>query len=104
MSSESNRAPDELAAVDAVFEALSHRSRRHILLVLRFRGGEMSAGDIAARFSCSWPTTTRHLKVLEEAGLLRVEKRGRERIYKLEAQHLRRVTLGWLKWFKRGAE
>jgi DNA-binding transcriptional ArsR family regulator len=103
MSSESSPGLKELAAVDAVFEALSHASRRHILLVLRFRGGEMSAGDIAARFSCSWPTTTRHLKVLEEAGLVRVEKRGRERIYKLDTPHLRRVTLGWLKWFKKGA-
>ena len=83
-----------------MFDALAHPSRRHILLVLRFRGGEMTAGEIAARFSCSWPTTTRHLKVLEDAGLLRVEKRGRERVYKLDAGRLRKVALGWLKWFR----
>jgi DNA-binding transcriptional ArsR family regulator len=100
MSSGSSSALKELAAVDAVFDALAHPSRRHILLVLRFRGGEMSAGDIADRFSCSWPTTTRHLKVLEEAGLVRVEKRGRERIYRLNARRLRGVALGWLKWFR----
>jgi DNA-binding transcriptional ArsR family regulator len=99
MSNASNRG-HELAAVDAVFDALAHPSRRHILLVLRFRGGEMTAGEIAARFSCSWPTTTRHLKVLEDAGLLRVEKRGRERVYKIDARRLRKVALGWLKWFR----
>ena len=100
MSSDSSPGHKELAAVDAVFDALAHPSRRHILLVLRFRGGEMTAGDIAARFSCSWPTTTRHLKVLEEAGLVRVEKRGRERVYRLDGKRLRKVTAGWLRWFR----
>jgi DNA-binding transcriptional ArsR family regulator len=67
----------QLAEVEAIFNALAHPSRRHILLVLRFRGGQMTAGEIASRFSCSWPTTTRHLQVLEAAGLVRVETRGR---------------------------
>lgn len=39
----------------------------------------MTAGEIAERFSCTWPTTSRHLRVLESAGLVRVEKRGRAR-------------------------
>lgn len=59
----------------------------------------MSAGDIADRFACSWPTTTRHLRVLMDAGLVTVEKRGRERIYKLEAARLLGVTREWLGWF-----
>jgi DNA-binding transcriptional ArsR family regulator len=82
-----------------VFTALAHEQRRHILLTLRFRGGQMSAGDIADRFACAWPTTTRHLRVLQDAGLVSVEKRGRERIYKLETERLRAVAGGWLKWF-----
>jgi DNA-binding transcriptional ArsR family regulator len=86
----------QLADVEAVFSALSHASRRHILLVLQFRGGEMTAGEIAERFACSWPTTTRHLRLLESAGLVRVEKRGRERLYKLERERLREVTTRWL--------
>ena len=57
--SKSSSAEQALAAVDAVFGALAHASRRHILLVLHYRGGEMTAGDIARRFECSWPTTTR---------------------------------------------
>ncbi len=73
--------------VDAVFAALAHESRRQILLVLHFRGGRATAGEIAQRFACTWPTTTRHLKVLIDAGLVRVEKRGRERWYELATGH-----------------
>jgi DNA-binding transcriptional ArsR family regulator len=86
----------ELAELEAVFGALAHASRRHVLLVLHHHGGEMTAGEIARRFDCSWPTTTRHLRRLEDAGLVRVEKDGRERIYRLEADTLRGVVGGWL--------
>lgn len=88
-----------LADVEVVFKALAHPSRRHILLVLHYRGGEMTAGEIAERFACRWPTTTRHLRVLETAGLVRVEKRGRERVYRLDERRLKRVTEGWLDAF-----
>ena len=61
----------------------------------------MTAGEIAERFSCSWPTTTRHLRVLEDAGLVRVETRGRERVYQLAQEKLNAVVGGWLNWFER---
>jgi len=89
----------ELADVDAVFGALAHPSRRHILLVLRYRGGQMTAGEIADRFACSWPTTRHHLRLLEEARLVRVAKRGRERVYRLDAVRLRGVAERWLASF-----
>jgi len=85
--------------VQAVFDALAHPSRRRILLILRFRGGRIAAGQIAERFSCAWPTTTRHLHVLEAAGLVRVVKKGRERVYQLEASRLRSIAGAWLAWF-----
>jgi DNA-binding transcriptional ArsR family regulator len=88
-----------LEELESAFAALAHEQRRHILLTLRFRGGEMSAGAIADRFACSWPTTTRHLRVLESARLVVVEKRGRERIYKLNTAHLQRVVGDWLAVF-----
>lgn len=91
----------ELEDVDVIFKALAHASRRHVLLVLHFRGGEMSAGDIADRFACSWPTTTRHLRVLEDAGLVRVTQHGRERFYRLESKRLQSVVGDWLTWFRR---
>jgi|SRR5579883_1025734 len=93
------KAERELADLEEVFKALAHASRRHILVVLNARGGRMTAGDIARRFECSWPTTSRHLRTLEDAGLVRVEKRGREWVYVLDADRLRRVVGGWLRWF-----
>ena len=90
----------KLADLEAVFGALANASRRHILLVMRFRGGEMTAGDIANRFGCSWPTTSRHLRVLQDAGLLTVEKRGRERVYRLEKDRLLQVGARWLRNFE----
>lgn len=94
-----SRAAAEVAAADQVFEALAHPSRRQVLLTLQFRGGEMTAGEIAERFGCSWPTTTRHLNLLRHAGLVSVVKRGRERIYRVEADRLRHVVGAWLAWF-----
>ena len=89
----------ELERLERVFAALAHASRRHILLVLHARGDRVCAGEIARRFSCSWPTTSRHLRVLENAGLVRVERRGREREYALEKQELLGVVGGWLAYF-----
>jgi DNA-binding transcriptional ArsR family regulator len=103
-ASSSTSARTRLADTDAVFRALAHPSRRQILLVLRFRGGEMNAGEIANRFSCRWPTTTRHLRELQKAGLLTVERRGRERFYRLNARRLRSVTGDWLAWFEAPSE
>ncbi len=95
----SGRGARELADVEHVFGALAHPSRRQILLVIHFRGGQMTAGEIADRFACTWPTTTRHLHVLKEAGLVRVEPRGRERIYSIDAGRLRGVVGDWIAWF-----
>jgi len=89
----------ELVQLDAVFKALAHPSRRHVLLVLHFRGGEMSAGDIASRFKCSWPTTSRHLGVLRQAGLVSVVRRGGRRFYQLETTLLQRTVGDWLDVF-----
>lgn len=59
----------------------------------------MTAGEIAARFECSWPTTTRHLNQLVQAELIHVEKRGRERVYRLDTERLARVAGRWLGHF-----
>jgi DNA-binding transcriptional ArsR family regulator len=90
----------QLEDLEQVFAALAHASRRHVLVVLAARGGSLTAGEIAARFSCSWPTTSRHLGVLVDAGLVRVEAEGRERRYHLSRQRLRDVAGGWLSFFE----
>ena len=95
---ESAQPARRLEELDDVVSALAHASRRHILLVVHFRGGEMTAGEIAGRFHCSWPTITRHLRVLEDAGLLVQEKRGRTRNYRINEKKLS-VVAEWLHWF-----
>lgn len=91
---------EKLDALEQVVTAIAHPARRQILLTLHFRGGTATAGEIAARFQHKWPTTTRHLHVLEAAGLLRQEKRGRARIYTLDKDRLALLN-DWLAWFER---
>jgi DNA-binding transcriptional ArsR family regulator len=90
-------ASEKLAALDAVVAALAHPARRQILLTIHFRGSA-TAGDIAGRFAHKWPTTTRHLRVLEGAGLIAQEKRGRTRVYTVDKSRLALVS-EWLTWF-----
>jgi DNA-binding transcriptional ArsR family regulator len=90
----------ELDELDRVFTALAHHSRRTILLVLHLRGGEMTSGEIAGRFDHSWPTVTRHLRILEQAGLVQVTLRGREHVYRLTAGPLFEVGVSWLERFR----
>ncbi len=92
----------ELAELDAVFGALAHQSRRTILSVLQARGGEMTSGAIAARFEHSWPTISAHLRVLEKAGLVTIAMRGRERVYRVNADRLHAVAGNWLARFPPG--
>ncbi len=54
--------------MDKVFEALSSQTRRMILAYLS--EGPMHAGDVAAKFDLSQPTVSKHLRILEDAGLL----------------------------------
>jgi DNA-binding transcriptional ArsR family regulator len=86
----------DLDDIDAVFGALAHATRRHILQVLAARGGSMTAGELSRRFQHSWPTTTRHLGVLVDAGLVTVTPVGRERHYRLARQRLGDVVALWL--------
>jgi DNA-binding transcriptional ArsR family regulator len=86
-------------AYEAVFEALAHPARRRVLLAVYFNGGAMTAGEIAAMFAHAWQTTTRHVQVLEAAGLLSHERQGRMRIYSLERKRLALVS-DWLAHFQ----
>jgi len=82
-----------------VFGALAHPARRRVLLAVYFNGGAMTAGEVANQFSHTWQTTTRHLQVLEAAGLLSHERQGRMRIYRIERIRLALVS-DWLAHFQ----
>jgi DNA-binding transcriptional ArsR family regulator len=60
----------------------------------------MTAGDIVGRFSYAWPTMTRHLQQLEQAGLISVDKKSREQHYTLNKERLKTVVNSWTKWFE----
>ena len=85
-------------AYESVFAALAHAARRRVLVTIYFNGGSMAAGEIAAIFEHAWQTTTRHLRVLEKAGLLTHEKQGRMRIYRIQQKRLELVR-DWLSHF-----
>lgn len=87
-------------AYEAVFTALAHPVRRRILMTVYFNGGSMMAGEIANTFEHAWPTTTRHLQVLERAGLLAQVRQGRLRHYRINHHRLELVR-DWLAWFSR---
>jgi DNA-binding transcriptional ArsR family regulator len=87
-----------LEALEAVFAALAHPSRRQILMTVHFRNG-MTSGEIADRFHHAWPTISRHLGILEDAGLLVAERQGRTRVYRVDHERLA-VIPEWMKWFE----
>lgn len=73
-------------SVDQVFEALASRPRREILAYLSAQ--ELTAGEIASRFAMSAPAISRHLSVLEAAGLVVGERRGQFVHYRLKPDNL----------------
>lgn len=79
-----------------MFAALAHDARRHILVLLATLGGELPSGYLAKKFAHSWPTTTRHLRVLETAGLVEVRREGRSSFYRVDVDRIRRIAGGWL--------
>lgn len=76
--------------LDAVFAALSDPTRRAILAKLA--ENEETVTDLARPFQMSQPAISRHLKVLEEAGLISTTKRAQERPRRLEIAPLKEAT------------
>src|SRR5438128_8402914 len=79
--------------LDAVFGALADPTRRSILTRLTL--GEATVAELAAPFRVSQPAISRHLKVLERAGLISRRRRRTARLSHLEAEPLRDAT-AWL--------
>src|SRR3982074_3205110 len=91
------------ADTERVFAALAHESRRNILLLLSHLGDELPSGYLAARFQHSSRTTTRHLGVLEKAGLVEVTAEGRVPFYRLNRDRVRQVVETWLSHLEPGS-
>lgn len=80
--------------MNAVFEALSHPTRRAILDMLK--GGSKSAGELASAFDVSKPTMSGHFAKLKAAGLIHADQKGTTIIYSLNLSTLEEVLLGFM--------
>jgi DNA-binding transcriptional ArsR family regulator len=81
-----------------VFGALADPTRRAILT--RLADGEATVAELAAPFAMSQPAISKHLKVLEQAGLISRTRRATARLSRLQAEPLREVT-SWLARYQR---
>jgi DNA-binding transcriptional ArsR family regulator len=75
------------------FEAIAEPNRRRILDLLR--AGERPAGDVVEALAISQPGVSKHLRLLREAGLVRVRADGQRRLYSVEPRELAEVE-AWL--------
>jgi DNA-binding transcriptional ArsR family regulator len=76
--------------LDRMFSALADPTRRAI--VARLARGEASGGELAAPFDVSLPAISKHLKILETAGLLARAKHGRVHRLRLVAEPMREAA------------
>jgi DNA-binding transcriptional ArsR family regulator len=74
-------------AIDAVFHALADATRRDVLR--RCAGGELSVSRLADGYPMSFAAVQKHVAVLERAGLITKERRGREQLVRTDADALR---------------
>src|SRR4051812_24101924 len=86
------------AHLDATFAALADPTRRAILA--RLAAGESSVTELAKPFAMSQPAISKHLKVLERAGLVTLGRDAQRRPRRLEAQPLAEAS-GWLESYRR---
>jgi DNA-binding transcriptional ArsR family regulator len=86
------------AHLDATFTALADPTRRAILA--RLAAGEASVMELAAPFAMSQPAISKHLKVLERAGLISRGRDAQRRPRRLEARPLAEAT-EWLETYRR---
>lgn len=79
--------------LDRIFDALASRPRREILAYLS--KAEFTTTELADRFSMSTPAISRHLSVLENAGLVRSERQGQRVLYSLVPDNLVNTLTGF---------
>ena len=89
---------DKPESLDAVFAALADPTRRAILS--RLAAGEASVNEIAAPFQMSQPAVSKHLKVLERAGLIERDVDKQRRPARLKPESMA-AAVSWLEEFKR---
>jgi DNA-binding transcriptional ArsR family regulator len=89
---------EDSPALDAVFHALAHDVRRE--MVRRLAAGPLSVGELAAPLEMSLAAASKHVKVLEQAGLVGRTVDGRRHVCRLRAAPLAGAA-GWLSHYER---
>lgn len=84
--------------MDAVFHALAHDARRTMLR--RLAGGELTVGQLAEPLDMSLAAASKHVQVLESAGLVRRTVSGRRHVCRLEPGPLASAS-AWLNFYER---
>ena len=84
--------------LSATFAALADPTRRVILE--RLSRGEATSGELAMPLRISWPAVTKHLRVLERAGLLQRRREGRNHVLKLEPEPMKHAD-AWIATYRR---
>ena len=87
-----------MTQLDQTFTALSDGTRRAILS--RLAQGEAALSDIAAPFAMSQTAVSKHVRVLSDAGLVQITKRGRTRYCALNAAPMQEAA-AWLETYQR---
>ncbi|WP_430410184.1 ArsR/SmtB family transcription factor [Kordia sp.] len=85
--------------ITRLFKAIADPTRRDIFHALVIASSALSISQICNQFEITRQGVTKHIKTLEEAGLVYIESKGRERFCNADAKPLQEVTK-WLKFYE----
>jgi DNA-binding transcriptional ArsR family regulator len=88
-------------SMDAVFKALADKSRRRLLDSLHAKNGQ-TLGELCERLDMTRQAVSKHLGILEDANLVAVQWRGREKIHHINPVPIFDIADRWIGKFERG--
>ena len=88
----------KLEQIDYIFEAVAHPARRAILA--RLTQSDARVTELASSFTISLNSTSKHIKILERAGLVRRTVNGRDHVLSLNAAPLAEAA-EWIEYYRR---
>ena len=91
----------DVSCVSDVFAVLADPTRRHLIHILH--GGERSVGELVERVDIEQPGVSRHLRILHDAGLVRIRPDGQRRFYALRREPFQDLDR-WVKQYCEAVE